>query len=239
MKTTMKRAILPVMLLAVLCSNQTNAQNERNIKVVAEYGYNYTWENFGALAAVGSFPLKDYFVANIGVKSYTSNIYALSVNAKTTFPQKYGEWRIENKLLYRAFVRNRIYELSSGLLVGFRRDYINVGIGLSARLISKFGKPSVTNQLRYIIEPFNLLYFIEGDVKRNSNRWNVGARVSNFDDFQLERPYQPIFTFIGKYSLKNKPLTFFSEMAFKPSGVFHLSANFYEIRVQIGTKYKF
>jgi hypothetical protein len=223
----------------VLLCKQTNAQNRQNLKVTAEYGYNYTWENFGALAVVGSFPLKDYFISDIGIKAYTSNIYAFSCNARTIFPKKYGEWRIENKLLYRAFVRNKINEFSGGVLAGFRHNYINVGVGLSARLNSKFGEPSITNQQRYIIEPFNPLYFIECNMIKNSNLWNIGVRVANFDDFQIERPYQPIFTLTGKYSLKNKPLTFFSEATLKPSGVFHLSANFYEIRTQFGFKYKF
>jgi hypothetical protein len=74
---------------------------------------------------------------------------------------------------------------------------------------------------------------------KNNNLWNIGLRISNYDNFQMERPQQPIFSIIGKYSIKNKPINLFLEAAMKPSGIFHISANFYEFTSKIGINYSF
>ena len=236
------RSFITTILLIVLLffiSINLNAQNERKLTFVTEYGYNNTWEHFGGFYAIGSYPIKDYFNAELGVKAYTSNVYAVAGKVKTLFPKKYGEWRLENRLLYRAFVRNHTFELSGGLVFGFRRDHINLGIGFFARLVSKMGTPVITNQQRYIIEPFNLLYFLEINVMKNSSLWNIGIWSSNYDNFQMERFHQPIFALIGKYSLKEKPIKFFAEVALKPSGIFFITTNFYEFSSKIGISYLF
>jgi hypothetical protein len=244
LKEKLKEAITPLYTeigLIIFCAYalNINAQNERRLTFAAEYGYNYTYEDFGTISAVGALPLKDYFNAELGIKANTANLYSVAGNVKTIFPRKYGEWRLENRFLYRAVVRNHINELSGGLLFGFRCNHFNAGLGLFTRLVSKMGMPTITNQQRYIIEPFNLLYYFEYNVKKNNNLWNVGAKISNYDNFQMERFHQPSFALTGKFSLKNKPVSFFTEMALKPSGVFYIATNFYEFSSKIGVNYLF
>jgi hypothetical protein len=98
------------------------------------------------------------------------------------------------------------------------------------------GKYEVADQTRYIIEPLDFLYRIEGSVRKMSSNWNLSLRFSNFDEFQMERWQQPMVTLIGKYNiLKNLSLSL--DAGIKPSGVFHIAANYYEFFLQAGVKF--
>lgn len=215
---------------------QTEKPFSAKLTTAAEYGYNYTWEHFGGVQAVGTFPLKSYFDVDAGIKLWSSNVYCVSLNTRTYFPTEKNEWRLETPYIYRIFARNEIYDLSGGLLLGFRRNHVNIGLGFFSRLVGETGKYTISNQQRFIIEPFNLLYSMEANLNKEKKDWEIYLRVSNHDQFQMERYQKLIFALKGRYSPKEK-FYFWNEISFKPAGIFFLASNFYEFSTRLGITY--
>ena len=241
----MNRKILLFIFLSFFITKiaaQENSLPYAKLTAAAEYGYNYTYENYGAVQAYLKFPLKTYFSADCGIKAVTANIYALTAVLRTTFPTKRdGEWQLENIYLYRAVVRNQLSDFSAGLRGGYLRNHFEADFGFYVRFIGDLKPDEMLTQKRYIVEMFNLMYNVEGRLKKDDARWNIGLRISNYDDFQIERAMSPIFALKARFSpnKENQKFYLWAEIALKPAGALHLASNFYDFSSRVGICYSF
>ena len=228
------------LLIALLfCSSLSALAQEKSpisIQSYAEYGYNYTWGHYGGLAVIGNFPINAYFDLEAGINTATSNVHAINTKAIVHFPLKVGDLTLENRYLYRLFLRNNTQDLAASLSVGYAINHFKVGLGVYARIYGDIRFERHNESIPNIVEPFNLMYSIEGQLFKQDHNWNLALCMSNHDNFQIERMYQPIFTLKGNY----KPAEHFNllaEVACKPAGMLHGSANFYAIYTRLGFSY--
>lgn len=223
---------LPLALFA-----QTDAERQPiSLRTTAEYGYNYAWRHYGTLSVNGYFPINRYFDLSAGVLANTANQYAFDGRAIVNFPLKVGRLALENRFLYRYFACYDTHELNAALSLGYAMNYFRVSAGFCGKLYGQAPFWADGDNAAFVAEPFNLLWNIEVHARPDSCAWNLGLRASNFDDFQIERFNQPIFTLMGRYDF-NQHWRLFADVACKPAGVFHVTANFYGINTHLGFIY--
>jgi hypothetical protein len=198
-----------------------------------KYGYNQTYGHYGSFAVFAKYKPLKYFEIGIGFQGSTANVYALPISANTIFNLPKGYLQLEKRYIYRAFVRNKNNEHSGGIALAYFHNYINVSFGVFGRLTTQMGKSDIGDQQRYLIEPLDFMYRIEGSIRKMDSKWNLSLRLSNYDAFQLERWQSPMVTLIGKYDF-NQELTIWANFGIKPQGVFHIAANFYEVFTNVG-----
>lgn len=220
------------------CSLSVLAQEKApiSLQTYAEYGYNYTWGHYGSLAVIGNFRINTYFDLEAGIHTATSNVHAINTKAIVHFPLKVGDLTLENRYLYRLFLRTNTNDLAAALSVGYSIHHFKVGLGVYAHVFGTINFPKHTENIPSLVEPFNLIYNIEGQLFKQDHNWNLALSVSNHDNFQIERMYQPIFTLKGNY-IPAKHFNLLAEVACKPAGMFHGAADFYAIYTRLGFSY--
>jgi len=230
------KQLLIVLFLSLSLSALTQDKAPISVRTYAEYGYNYTWGNYGGLAIIGNFPINSYFNLEGGINTNTSNVHAINTRAIVHFPLEVGDLTLENRYLYRLFLRNNTNDLSAAVLVGYTANHIKASLGFYGRVYGNIYWESHNESVANIMEPFNLIYNIEGQLFKQEHNWNLGLCVSNHDDFQIERMYKPLFTLRGNF-IPVEHFNLLAEFVCKPVGIFHGSANFYGIYTRLGLIY--
>ena len=159
------------------------------------------------------------------------------VQFRPKFELPVGELFIETDVYYKALARNRISDITAGLGVGYRMDYVSVTLGVFARVMDDWDRDWHSNDT-YVVEPFNLLYRLEVFCRPQSNPWNLSFLFSNVDDFQMERMWQPLFGINGWCDVADHWRLIFGVQC-KPTGMFHLDATFYGATARFGFSYRF
>lgn len=206
------------------------------LRAFAAYGYNYTWGHYGNFDFLAHVPLNRHFELDAAAELSTANLYTLSVDARPVFPLSVGDLYLDTRLLYKAVVRNRMHEMSASLGLGYRMDYVDVQLGVYTRNMFEFNRDWHSED-EIVTEPFGFLYSIEVFVRRQSSNWNLSFRISDTDDFQIERMWQPLFMIGGRYSPTER-LSVLMQAQCKPTGMFHLNASFYGAQLRAGISYK-
>ncbi len=231
----MKKSL--TILLLALGSLTAGAQKKPiELKAYTEYEYNHSSGHHGALAVSGMFPVNEYFELRAGLNAATENAYAVDGRAVVNFPVRTGKLMLENRINYHAVARNLTHHLSAGISLGYRTDHLRTTLGGYSRLYGPMNDSGHTGNIDYLTEPFNLLWSVEGRLRRDSDFWNIGLRLSNFDDFQIERSNQPIVTLTAECKPADS-IRFFAEAFCKPAGVFHMAANHFGSGVRFGISY--
>ena len=220
-----------------------------SISVLADYGYNVTWGHYGGATLKAFLPVNDHVELTLLGEGVSANVYTASLNVRPKIGLPVGELFFDANLLYSAYQRNRTHDIVSALSLGYRMDYVSAQFGCYFRTISSYDRPWHSME-EMISEPYNLLYRIAGNVRPLCSRWNIYFGLSNFTDTQYERPWQPLFFFGGYYDFapsSNFEYTYraashfrlLCELTIKPTGMFHLNANFYGAITKVGFAYKF
>ena len=232
-----------IILLLVVCSclyaqdssNQlfTLSEHSYALETRMQYGYNSTLGNYVGLVVNGYMKPASNFILSLGVCAQTANVYSVIGSGLLVFPtgREHGIYLLNN-YLYRGFVSDNFQEFNAGLSIGFKMNYFNILIGNSIRLMSQL-KWDGGYDMRYICEPFNMLYSVEGLLRKNSSYWNVGLKISNMRAFVMERMYQPTVSIGARYDLK-PGIRFTGESGVEPAGVFNVSTVGYNYYLQLG-----
>ena len=207
------------------------------ISGMAEYSYNTAWGHHANLDVKALMPINPYFEMEAKVQLSTANVYTTALQLRPKFELPVGELFIETDLLYRAVSRTRIHDMTAALGVGYRMDYVSVTLGMYCRLMADYDLSWYTTDT-YMMEPFNLLYRVEVFCRPQANRWNLSFMVSNTDDYQMERQWQPLFGVGAYYDVTDHWRLDFGAQS-KPTGMFHLDATFYGATLKAGFTYRF
>ena len=235
MKT--KYLIVSALWLLSLSINAQNYSFKPQICAFLEYGYNYTWAHYGNAELQVNLPVNPYFEANAMTHLSTANVYSFAANARPQFPLSVGKIYLETKFTYRAIVRNQMQDLSAAFSIGYQMDYVRFQIGTYSKMFAEFNRNLHSNTEIFIEAP-SLLYALEIWVRPQDNPRNINLRIANYNDYSIERMWQPLFALGGKYSLNNN-LAIIAEAELKPTGMFHLDASFYGITTRAGIAYQF
>lgn len=223
-----------LLLLAVVSLRAQQEQRPIMLKAALGYGYNYTWEHYGTLDLTANIPLNPHFEMDAMAQANLANVYTAAMNMRPKFPLRVGELFLETRLLYKAVVRNRLHDFCGGFSVGYRMDYVAVQIGIAGRLMEEMHADWHTENA-LVFEPM-MQYALEVFVRPQACRWNLSARIANFDDWQAERFFQPLFMLNGRANLTDN-IRLLMGVECKPTGMFHLNASFYEAQAKVGVAY--
>ncbi len=169
----------------------------------------------------------------------TAGIHTAALQARTVFPLGRGrsELFLGERILFRDVAALGMFDAALGLSMGWRCPWFEAEAGMFSRYLGEFGR-DIHSEDETLCEPFNLLFKFKGYVRPASSNWNIYGSISDFDTFQVERMWQFIFTAGGWYSL-NDSLTLRAEAVLKPTGMFHLNAEFYYLALRLGVTYSF
>lgn len=213
------------------------------------YGYNYTWQHYGGAELKAFMPTSEHVELEAGVQALSSNIYTFSATARPKISLPVGEFFIDASFVYSAVQRNRLHDFVAAGSFGYRMDYVSFQVGCFARTTVEYDRQWNSDET-YLSEPFNLLYRLSANVRPLCSPWNLHLGMANFNSFQYERMWQPLFFLGGYYEFTPKSnfeygyrsashFRLLAEVTCKPTGMFHLNASFYGIDARLGFAYKF
>ncbi len=212
-----------ILLFFCFCAFAGAAQAQWTLRSYGEYEYTRTEGSNVALAVFGDYQLNDYFTAGVSLKGTLSYPLAMNLYWQADLLQaKSGTLYLENRYLYRLFPNYNLQEFNGLLDLGWRNRHFNFQLGLCNRYTAEIPLRQ-DGGMGTIFEPMNVTFCIEGNVFDDSHPWNIGGRISNFDDFIIERVSIFIYCITGYYEL-NDNLRLTGEVCFHPSSNLNLSA---------------
>jgi len=239
----MKKKLLLLLMCAFPLMVFAQEKQERKVSgdltVQGVLGYNTTWKWYGGGDIKGALHLNKINF-NLDFEGLSSNVFSIGLTASPYFNVcKNGQVFLDGTMHSRIFSCNKAYEFIYSGSAGFRMRHFSVQVGVFAKVIDAIGRDwhSVDN---YIVEPFNVLYRIAVSIKGFDNPWDIYFVGANYNEFEYERVWQPIFTMGGRAAVgKSKKLSIVAEGTLKPTGMFHLDATFYAAWLKVGVNYKF
>ena len=201
------------------------AEAQWTLQTYGEYDYARTSGGSASLALKGNCQLADNFNIGLGIQATTFGRYSLNLQYQVALLKaKSGTLYLENRYLYRLFPNYNLQEFNALLDLGWRNRHFNFQLGLANRYtapipLRKNGGMDTT------FEPMNVTFCVEGNVFDQEHPWNVGARISNYRDFVIERFTLFFYSVNGYYDLGNG-LRLAAEAGLHPSGVLNLSAQY-------------
>ena len=142
---------------------------------------------------------------------------------------------IENRYLYRIFTDYHLQEFNAMLTLGYRNAHWNFQLGLCNRYIAEI--PLRKNGGEGVIfEPMNVVFKVEGNLFDQNHPWNIGAGVSNYREFIIERFTLFYYNIHGYYDLTTQ-WRLVGEVGLHPAGVLNLSSQFNGFFINLGVTY--
>lgn len=212
---------------------------ERGIGVTAlgEYAYNTTYGSGAALDLIGDFEIGSRFDCEPALQFSTAGVHTAAVQTRSLFPLNWGTLFLKNRIVFKDIARSSMYDACLGLSLGLQCRHIEAEFGMFGRVMDSFSR-DIHSLDAAMCEPFNLIYSIKGILMPPESRWNAWAAISNVDLFQMERMWQPIISVGGCYRI-NSRISARLDTVCKPTGMFHLNAEFYSISARAGITFRF
>ena len=221
----------------LMAANPGFGERKYSLTALAEYSYNTTWGHHANFDVQALLPFNPYFEMEAKMQFSTANVHTGVLQFRPKFELPVGELFLETDLRYRMVARNRIGDITAGVALGYRMDYISITIGSYCRVMDNWDRDWHSNE-NFVVEPFNFLYRIEVFCRPQNNPWNLSFMFSDVDDYQMERMWQPLFSVGAWYNVTDHwRLNFWAQC--KPTGMFHLDATFYGATGRVGFTYRF
>lgn len=220
----------------LVCLFAAASMGAQEVQVNGLVGYNNTFKWYGGADVKGVLHV-DNTDFTLNLEALTANTYSLGMTVSQSFEVcRNGFVFLDGTLHSRIFSIYKTYEFVYAGSVGFRMRHFSAQVGLFSRTIDAFGRDwhSLEN---YVTEPFNLLYKVKISVMGFDNPWDVYLVGSNYNDFEYERMWEPIFSLGGRYDFKER-WSAVAEGTLEAAGIFHGTVKFYEAVMRIGIKYK-
>jgi len=221
----------------IFAANPGFGDRKYSLTGMVEYSYNTTWGHHANFDIQSLMPINKHFEMEAKLQFSTANVYTGALQIRPKFELPVGELFIETDVMYKAVARNRMGDITAALGVGYRMDYVSITLGVFSRVIDDWDR-SWHSEENFVVEPFNLLYRIEVFCRPQNNNWNLSFLISDVDDYQMERMWQPLFGIGAWYDINEHCRLNFSAQC-KPTGMFHLDATFYGATGRVGFTYRF
>lgn len=213
------------------------AQAQWTLKGYSEYDYTRTSGSSVSFAVLGNYQLADNFNIGLGFQGTTLGRYSLNLQYQVDLLKaKSGTLYLENRYLYRLFPNYDLQEFNGVLDLGWRNRHFNFQLGLTSR----FTAPIPLRQnggMDVIFEPMNVTFCVEGNIFDQEHPWNLGACISNYRDFVIERFTLLFYSINGYYDFGNG-LRLTSEFGLHPCGVLNLSSQYNGLFGNVGLIWK-
>jgi hypothetical protein len=233
---------LVFLLICILSVTLLDAQEVKRHSISADVGamglvgFSNTYRWYSGVDLKGNMHVDNTDVA-LNFEALTANVYSIGMTVRPNFEVcENGIVFAEGTLHSRFFGIYKTYEFVYAGSVGYRMRHFEVQLGLFSRTIDAFGRNwhSVEN---YVTEPFNLLYRAKVSVMGFDNPWDVYFIGGNFNDYEYERMWEPIFSVGGRWDFRDR-WSAVAEWTLEPAGMFHGTVKFYDAIFRIGVTYK-
>ena len=226
----MKRLFITAFLF--LFAFGANAQ----VRSYMEYDYNRTERHVGNFVVASDFQLANNFHLDLGFQASTLKRYALNLAYQFDLLQaEKGTFYLENRYLYRLYPSYKLQEFNALLDLGWRNTHWNFQFGLCNRYIAEIPLRKNGGE-GTVFEPMNVVFNIEGNLFTQDHPWNIGAGISNYREFIIERVTLFYYTIHGYYDL-NDQWRLIAEAGLHPAGVLNLSAQYNGYFINFGFTY--
>ena len=226
-----------IAILPLRAANPGFGDRRYSLTGMVEYSYNTIWSHHANMDIQALMPINPHFEMEAKLQFSTANVYTGGLQLRPKFELPVGELFVETDIMYRAIARNAIGDITAGIGLGYRMDYVSVTLGVFSRVLDNWDRSWYDDE-NYVIEPFNLMYRIEVFCRPQNNPWNLSFMFSNVDDYQMERMWQPLFSVGAWYDISDNWRLVFGAQC-KPTGMFHLDATFYGATFRTGFTYRF
>lgn len=230
----MKRLILIAFLALLAYGVQAQGYTRERLYLEGDYTRTQKFEPSVAVAFDGR--LNNGMGLNVGYKGGSGKhcfnlAYQIGMKAFTGTDFAY----IENRYLYRRFTSYGLQEFNAVLTLGYRNIHWNFQLGLCNRYIAEV--PLRKNGGEGVIfEPMNIVFNIEGNLFGQDHPWNVGAGISNYREFIIERVTLFYYNIHGYYNINSK-WRLMGEAGLHPAGVLNLSSQYNGFYINFGCTY--
>lgn len=219
--STMKK----ILIILTLMLSVVTAKAQWTLQAYGEYDYTRSSGSSASFAVKGDCRLADNFNLGVGLQATTFGRYSINLQYQVNLLKaKCGTLYLENRYLYRLFPNYKLQEFNALLDLGWRNRHFNFQLGLANRFTAPI--PLRKNGgMETIFEPMNVTFCVEGNIFDQEHAWNLGARISNYRDFVIERFTLFFYSINGYYDFGNG-LRIMSEVGLHPCGVLNLSSQY-------------
>lgn len=232
-----ERLLICVLLVSALPLSAQEVGGPRGLsgRFYTTVGHSYADNFYLAMAVMTDYQPNETLKLTAGLETFRSNGYAATTGWQCRLPMCGGRFFVYNRYLYRLFARWNTNEFSSHVALGYEDGHWRATLGLANRFMSPFRPYDQTGSTDYVFEPFNLMYEVQVRFGLDrGGRWQMVLRMADFDDFVTDRAYQPLFSVAA--GRQAGPLEVYGRMVCYPTGMFSLSANYYQLFFNIGVK---
>lgn len=225
------RLILLLFLLALL---STAVRAERVVpdstlvvKLQGRVGHSSINGLYGTVGLRGDYSLPRHFMMRAGVQYNTIGRYSAEVRPAYFHDFTFG--RLHGEVLLHYNRHHSFNNIAVGVGVGLTMDYFWAHLGYYYRAIA--GSDNV------ITEPYNFYYEIGVNCLPMIESWDLMAYVTNSTLNDLERFYQPTLC-VDAVWYPTSSWGVMLGVAYKPAGMFNISADYYQSSIQVGVRYQ-
>ena len=201
------------------------------------YAHNLTYGSYANFDVDAYMPINKHFDMQANIRTSTANVHTLGLQLRPKFSLPKGELYLEDRLMMRFAQRDNYRDFVHAISVGYMMQYVNVQVGMSNRIIMPLPYEQHSNDAM-ILEPFDAVYRVEAFVRPQSAAWNISLCLSNMDNYQIERMWQPIF-YLGSWYDITPHWRIRLSGKMKLAGMFHLNAHYYGAELRAGAEYRF
>lgn len=209
-------------MLLALSSSILNAQDDEFF-VRLRAGHNAAFGAFAAISLETDQTFNGNFAVNGGIQYNTIGKSSIEARPAYNIPFEWGMVSVESILAYTNLSSVNSFAAGAGALLDSRN--VSLRLGYYYRLYGGRGD--------IIKEPFNVYYDFRAHFLRKIDDWNLDLAITNCEIFELERHYQPSFMIEGTYYPTSKLGISFG-IGCKPSGIFNISADYYQSYLKTG-----
>ena len=222
----MNRIRLFLLLILVSSPFILNAQNDE-VKVGLRAGHNAAFGGFAAVSIEAVQRFCENFSLGGGLQYNTIGRTTLETLPSYNIPFDWGRLSVESLITYTCL--SSINNVTAGAGVAIASKDVSGRLGYYYRIYcGKGGK---------ITEPFNIYYELRTHFLKRIENWILDIVITNCEAFELERHFQPSFIAEGCYSPTSK-LGISIGLGCKPSGMFNMSADYYQSYLKTGVCYR-
>jgi hypothetical protein len=230
--------ILCVLLVALGAVAQVQpGDNSYSISLHTGYGHNLTYGSYANFDLDAYMPINQHFDMQASVRTSTADFYTMGVQLRPKFMLPVGELYLEDRMMLNLVSRDDYFDFVHTFSLGYKMQYVNVQVGMSNRIITPLPYQKHTSDAM-ILEPFEAVYRVEAFVRPQTSPWNISLCLSNMDNYQIERMWQPMFYLGGWYDI-NQHWRVRLSGKYKLAGMFHLNAHYYGAELRAGAEYRF
>ncbi|MCQ2351822.1 MAG: hypothetical protein MJ003_07640 [Paludibacteraceae bacterium] len=198
-----------------------------SFEFMPEYSYNIQWKSMANFDLKSTFAKTPYFEFTTALQFSTLNVHTVDFRLKPRLPLPIGELFLDFEPYYRIDVKDRIHDAAIAASVGYRFDYLSFQVGWFGRFLVPFDGGGYHKELA------NILYGVEVFCRPQYSNWNISLRMSNFNDYQIERWSEPLFMLSARYDLFDM-MRLSAGVECKPVGIGNVQAQFFGITARIG-----